>query len=723
MTSLKITPNFEKKTAKFEGTIAGGERVRVEIIDANEYIGGLDSLRLRAVGSQGETLAQFPFEDSEDTWAQEDGKIICELNLNTDKMLEAVPPASRAMVLFVLDDGENEVLYFKSFASVEHWPRKVGEEEPLNLAGYADFVSDVKRAIENAEASIDESAAQAMSASASAKTSAQSAVDAKQAAEDAQRRAELSHAASVAAASHAASIKNEAVNTFKNVEEEVLELKGTATTAIKIAEQVNVKTVLLEKKADEAKTLANQSKELANIAIEEVKDVRVIAESAKASADSASTRVDELSGTCSDVWMKADGAEELAEMANNTANTAKEMADAAYSPDNPPPTPDMKDYAKKSGVVKLYMAEDDPYVGNDLGDLGTTSPRELLAFNATVDVEDDEGNLVRSADNVNGTVGANGFIIEREWVNPNDASSKHGVYSRLDAGRLDIFRTFFDDSYWMDAEESFSVGTDETPDGSLGIVLRFQGVDGSGGGFASAMTTDSIYANAILGSLNNSERGYDGVSHIEFSQYGDIGYSFYNDVFGVDDYMGVNVQEIIQVAYDYSSRYLYNLDGLEFSDGYSEIRFYEYDWESGLKNDRVIYLNDIYNSIYNSSSGGCICFGDNYHSYDDTGTTAAFGLINSIDNSEWACFGTYGMEAGDDESHRYMMVTSDMVSATSYTESGEWWASASIDAYGSVYASVNIQTDGWVDAAQGITIGEAVLNQESLQKLLALIAE
>ena len=135
MTSLKITPNFEKKTAKFEGTIAGGERVRVEISDVNGYIGGLNSLRLRAVGSQGETLAQFPFENSEDAWVQEVGKIICELNLNTDKLLEAVPPASRAMILFVLDDGKNEVLYFKSFCAVDHWPRKVGEEEPIGSGG------------------------------------------------------------------------------------------------------------------------------------------------------------------------------------------------------------------------------------------------------------------------------------------------------------------------------------------------------------------------------------------------------------------------------------------------------------------------------------------------------------------------------------------------------------------------------------------------------------
>ena len=178
MTSLKITPNFEKKTAKFEGTIAGGERVRVEISDVNAYIGGLNSLRLRAVGSQGETLAQFPFENSKDTWVQENGKIICELNLNTDKLLEAVPPASRAMILFVLDDGGNEVLYFKSFYAVDHWPRKVGEEEPVDLGGYADFVKDATESIASAEAAIEKASKNAMNASENAEEAAKNAKEA-----------------------------------------------------------------------------------------------------------------------------------------------------------------------------------------------------------------------------------------------------------------------------------------------------------------------------------------------------------------------------------------------------------------------------------------------------------------------------------------------------------------------------------------------------------------
>lgn len=384
--------------------------------------------------------------------------------------------------------------------------------------------------------------------------------------------------------------------------------------------------------------------------------------------------------------------------------------------------PDLTEYAKKSGVVKLYMDEDDPYVGNDLGDLGTSSPRELLAFTATVDVEDLKGNLIRSGDNVYGTVGADGFKVHREWAKPDDEYAKYGVYSKLDAGRLDIFRTFYEDEYyWVEARESFSVGTEETPDGGLGIVLRFQAAEeGRSENFASAMTPGYIYADYICGGLNTyKERGYGGVQHIEFDQNADIGYSYYDDTFGCESSLTVDIQYIVQVADDYSTGSLENLSSIEFQPyGSNEIRFYEYDYKYDHFNDRVIYLSEIFNMVKRG-----ICFGDNYHSYDDTGTSAAFGLIDSNNESICAYFGTYGMEANDNESRRYTMITSDQICTTSYTESGEWWASASIDPFGRVYASVNIQTDGWVDAAQGITIGDAVLDQESLQKLLALIAE
>ena len=60
MTELLITPKYKSKTARFAGTVAAGEEVRVTIVGAAEWANS-NSLRLRVVGlCDGETLAQFP---------------------------------------------------------------------------------------------------------------------------------------------------------------------------------------------------------------------------------------------------------------------------------------------------------------------------------------------------------------------------------------------------------------------------------------------------------------------------------------------------------------------------------------------------------------------------------------------------------------------------------------------------------------------------------------
>jgi hypothetical protein len=40
MTELIITPNYDKKTARFKGTIAGGESVKVIIVGAANWLSG-----------------------------------------------------------------------------------------------------------------------------------------------------------------------------------------------------------------------------------------------------------------------------------------------------------------------------------------------------------------------------------------------------------------------------------------------------------------------------------------------------------------------------------------------------------------------------------------------------------------------------------------------------------------------------------------------------------
>lgn len=239
MTSLQITPNWKNKTAKFKGTIAAGEHVAVSIANDDNYITDTTNLRLRVVNpANGKTLAQFPMpepeEDDEEEvlpssetpaegevdWASDLTPLYCILNLNTDRMLMAVPPAANVPLLFVLDDYEGKTLYFKDMCEVTHWPRRVGEEEPTNLDDYKDLIEDFRERIDAAEDSIrdkvDEAngivayvtaakevaqtaATNANTAKSVAQTAASNAADAKTAAETAQGKAEDAQAAAEAA--------------------------------------------------------------------------------------------------------------------------------------------------------------------------------------------------------------------------------------------------------------------------------------------------------------------------------------------------------------------------------------------------------------------------------------------------------------------------------------------------------------------------------------------
>lgn len=174
MTTLTIIPNWKNKTAKFKGTVAAGEHVAVRIVNDNgegdEYIQAEDlaNLRLRVVNpANGKTLAQFPMPVAEgetpDAWDDTNiTPLTCELNLNTDRMLMAVPPAANVPLLFVLDayegatdEDEGEfTLYFKDMCEVTHWPRRRGEDEPTRLDDYKDLIEDFRERIDAAEDSI-----------------------------------------------------------------------------------------------------------------------------------------------------------------------------------------------------------------------------------------------------------------------------------------------------------------------------------------------------------------------------------------------------------------------------------------------------------------------------------------------------------------------------------------------------------------------------------------
>ena len=150
MTTLAITPNWKNKGAKFRGTVAAGEHVSVTIQNDNgeggAFIVDASTLRLRVVGMDGRTLAIFPEPvpegETPETWDSDLSPLRCTLNLNTVQMLKAVPPAANVPLLWVLDDYDNNTLYFKEQFEVTHWPRLRGEEEPTDLDNYKDIIAD-----------------------------------------------------------------------------------------------------------------------------------------------------------------------------------------------------------------------------------------------------------------------------------------------------------------------------------------------------------------------------------------------------------------------------------------------------------------------------------------------------------------------------------------------------------------------------------------------------
>ena len=142
MTTLLITPNPDRKTARFKGTIAAGEHVSVTVKDGAEW--NEEGLTLRVIDfTTMRTLAVFPrpaevLEDGEepDAWGTtQSGDLTCTLNLNTVRMVNAARHMIHVPVLFVLgnSDEDSRTLYFRDRYEVELWPERIGDDVPYDL--------------------------------------------------------------------------------------------------------------------------------------------------------------------------------------------------------------------------------------------------------------------------------------------------------------------------------------------------------------------------------------------------------------------------------------------------------------------------------------------------------------------------------------------------------------------------------------------------------------
>lgn len=158
--SLVITPNFDKKTAKYTGTVAAGEHASITIKNAAQYVSS--SLRLRVAYFK-KTLAVFPYVTAAmaeadnsltaDTWTVVGNDITCTLNLNTVQALKLFKRIPEMEVLFVFDDTSAHLLYFKEPIAVKGWPQDTGDT-PIDLGNYVDTIAAIKSRLDSAEADI-----------------------------------------------------------------------------------------------------------------------------------------------------------------------------------------------------------------------------------------------------------------------------------------------------------------------------------------------------------------------------------------------------------------------------------------------------------------------------------------------------------------------------------------------------------------------------------------
>lgn len=173
---LTITPKIADKTARFKGAVAAGEHVAVTIKGGAAWLGDDNGahLTLRVLDLvTGRTLAVFPRpeetygEDDEyvpDEWstsAEDPNDLFCNLNLNTDRMVNAARHMLRVPVLFVMgskDDANpatTRTLYFRDRHEVEFWPERVGDDTPYDLDKWPKQIDEWTELIAEFETRID----------------------------------------------------------------------------------------------------------------------------------------------------------------------------------------------------------------------------------------------------------------------------------------------------------------------------------------------------------------------------------------------------------------------------------------------------------------------------------------------------------------------------------------------------------------------------------------
>lgn len=156
MSELIVTPNFEKKTARFHGVIAGGEHAPVVLKDCADLLTA--GLRVRVLDCR-RMVALFPHLET-DEFTVSGNDLGFTLNLNSLELLDSISGCDEKEFLFIIDNPSDSVrrLYADGFHSIKKWVMLEGSDTPISLDDYQTTIERFEDRLQDVEEKADESA-------------------------------------------------------------------------------------------------------------------------------------------------------------------------------------------------------------------------------------------------------------------------------------------------------------------------------------------------------------------------------------------------------------------------------------------------------------------------------------------------------------------------------------------------------------------------------------
>lgn len=152
MSEFTITPNLERKTARFRGCVAAGEHASVRI-NGLAAMATNPNLRFRVISPISRkmlALAEKP-EDGESPFGADGNDLVFELNLNTTDAQKEFREVPELSVCFVLDDSEDRQMFFADVGTMRGWPQEREGDVPEDLDNYRTTLAGLLEDIDEVE--------------------------------------------------------------------------------------------------------------------------------------------------------------------------------------------------------------------------------------------------------------------------------------------------------------------------------------------------------------------------------------------------------------------------------------------------------------------------------------------------------------------------------------------------------------------------------------------